>query len=262
MTKFQRGLVVFGVLGTLVGIASLILFLVNRPVYRIDAIQVSLVEYPQEIINVGAHEIKIQVLFDEVQVKDLKQIVIALENTGNRVVSEAGNTSLYLEFPSAVQLLSTNVGNKPDKDMFLSAKIEEDTDRIHIQFDMLKLNEGFSLSVFFMGDLSEGFPKLEGRSIAELRSATELVKEREGTLSLAGILTAFGIVLAFLAALISGRLTMLLRKTQAMEEALAAKAGAHAELSEEAPTRVEAKSKNSGTSNHRNNSGRKNANNH
>lgn len=166
---------------------TLITYYVNRPIYRLDAVRLFYREYPEEPVVPAdtEHQVEVQVLFDGEPVQGLKQLVIGIRNSGNKVIKRSDYETLYLSFPETVTLLSIDIGEKPSEEMFFEAAIKQrpggpaepvlPMPRVDIDFEMLKPGENVSLAIFLQGDLPEGFPKLRGRSIATLRSLSQYV---------------------------------------------------------------------------------------
>jgi len=178
------------VIGAIIAVGAVVFtvttYYINRPIYRLDAVKLFYREYPEEPVVPAdtEHQVEVQVLFDGKPVQGLKQLVIGIRNSGNRVIKRSDYETLYLSFPESVTLLSVDIGEKPSKEMFFDASIQEQRPggplepvlpipRVDIDFEMLKAGENVSLAIFLQGDLPEGFPKLKGRSIATLRSLSQ-----------------------------------------------------------------------------------------
>ncbi|MCX6096786.1 MAG: hypothetical protein NT125_08810 [Candidatus Bipolaricaulota bacterium] len=163
---------------------------------------------------------QVQVLFDGEPVDGLQQMVLAVRNAGNTVVTHAPDEQLYVEFPETVTLLTADLGGTPEGDLSFGVRVAAEEHRVYIDFARLKRREEFSLSVFFYGDLGSGTPKLKGRSLATLATVVRLGVDKPTTgVSAATVATAAAAVLA---ALFGSLFTVLAsaRKTKAeMKEA-------------------------------------------
>ncbi|RLG20524.1 hypothetical protein DRN74_05235 [Candidatus Micrarchaeota archaeon] len=199
---------VLGLVGLLVGIAgtsfTVITYFLNKPVYRLDAYTVFSKEYTAERKPLsGGHTLDIIVMFDGQRVEwELKEIVVQLQNSGNRELSSDDFEALYLEFPENVNLLSVDVAEKPSPDMQFNVHLTSGpgrgrappvgtgdtlshppirngetvenraTKRVPLEFRLFKPGETVVLSAYFIGELGEGFPRLGGRGRAILRTLT------------------------------------------------------------------------------------------
>ena len=74
---------ILSLLGIVIGVGgvafSVVSYFVNRPLYRIDAVTLSYVQFEPRVIDTETeHTVEVQVLFDANPVEDLKQMVIEI----------------------------------------------------------------------------------------------------------------------------------------------------------------------------------------
>jgi len=169
---------------------SVVSYYANKPLNQIDAVTLSYVEFEPRVINIETgHTVELQVLFDGDPVEDLKQMVIEIRNSGNQVLRQADNPILYLEFPTTVRVLTLDIGEKPEPEMQFSAAIASDEHRVNIEIGLLKTKESVPIALFLTGEVPDGYPLFEGRSLAKRRilSTTKLIEEEQsGAASLMG----------------------------------------------------------------------------
>jgi hypothetical protein len=179
-----RGIRILGVLVAAISIGgvvfSVVSYYANRPLNQIDAVTLSYVEFEPRVIDIETgHTVELQVLFDGDPVEDLKQMVIEIRNSGNQVLRQADNPVLYLEFPTSVKILTLDIGEKPEPEMQFSAAIDSDEHRVNIEIGLLKTEESVPIAIFLAGEVPDGYPLFEGRSLAKRRalSGAELIEK-------------------------------------------------------------------------------------